>query len=721
MKRTLTLIVVVLLAAGTFVGSRWMDEGMWLLDSIGKLPLADMKKHGLELTPEQIASTTGPSLRDAIVLLGGGTSSFVSAEGLMVTNHHVAFAGIQSLSSVQDDYLKNGFWARTKGEELSTNYTAQILIGMKDVTAEVLSAVSDTMSAETRTKAIQAKSADIEKAAKGTTDYSCRVSDMYNGVKYYLSTYQSFPDVRLAYAPPSAIGNFGGEVDNWMWPRHTGDFSLMRVYCGPDGKPAKYAKENVPYRPRVFLPISIQGYSEGSFAMIMGYPGRTFRYREAAAVQIARDETLPTTVDLYKSRIDIIENAGAKDRALEIKFASRLRGLANTYKNYLGTLEGMKRADLLARKRNDELKFATYLTGSRDLSAKYGSVLGDLEKAAVELKSFNKKSLLLTNLTTGVDLFRLAGRLKTYAGLYRDSSGTIVLPSARDRDGVREFIASVFKIYDPGVDKQTFSALVLKGAEMHADQQLPGFRELIGTRTGADREKRVRDFVDELYDESALTTPAGCEKLLAGGPEAINSDGFVTFSKKIDNEQTPVTAKNQKLNARISALRAKFVEAWIGWKKGEVTYPDANRTMRFTYGSVKPYSPRDGVEYKYATTLTGVIEKEQPEEPFTVPARLKELWLRKDYGRYADAKTGDIPVAFLANLDITGGNSGSPVINGKGELIGCAFDGNWEAVVGDYYFQDQYNRTISVDTRYMLFIIDKYSGADNIMKELVVR
>jgi hypothetical protein len=227
--------------------------------------------------------------------------------------------------------------------------------------------------------------------------------------------------------------------------------------------------------------------------------------------------------------------------------------------------------------------------------------------------------------------------------------------------------------------------------------------------------------VDELYDESALATPAGCEKLMARGPEMINEDAFVVFSKKIDNEQAPITAKTLKLNARLSALRGKFVEAWLGWKKGEVTYPDANRSIRFTYGTVKPYSPRDGVDYRYYTTLTGVMEKEQGEDPFTVPARLKELWLRKDYGRYADAKTGDIHVAFLSNLDITGGNSGSPVINGKGELIGCAFDGNWEAVVGDYFFQEQFNRTISVDSRYILFVIDKFSGAENIMKELVVR
>jgi hypothetical protein len=698
-----------------------MDEGMWLLDSIQKLPFVEMKKHGLDLTPEQLYSSTGPSLKDAIVRLGGGTSSFVSAEGLLVTNHHVAFGGIQALSSVQDDYLKNGFWAKTKAEELSTSYSAQMVVGMKDVTTDILSVLSDTMSAETRASAIQSKSAELEKAAKGTSEFTCRVSELYSGLKFYLFTYQVFSDIRLVYAPPSAIGNYGGEIDNWMWPRHTGDFSLMRVYVAPDGKSARYSKDNVPYKPKVFLPISSQGYAEGSFAMIIGFPGRTFRYREAAAVQIARDESLPLTVDLYKTRIDIIEAAGKKDRAIEIKYASRVRGLANTYKNFLGTLEGMKRAELLAKKRNEELKFSSYLAASAELSRKYGSLLGEMEKASVELRTFNRKSILLANLNAGIDLLRLSGRLKTYAGLYRDSAGVSLTPTARERDAAREFIGSVFKNFDVTVDRQTLYALILKGADMPVDQQLPAFREITGPRTGAEREKRVREFVEDLYDETVLTTPAGCEKLLAKGAEAIGEDAFLLFAAKIDAEQTPITGKTLKFTTKIASLRARFIEAWLGWKKGELVYPDANSTIRYTYGTVKPYSPRDGVDYRFYTTLTGVMEKAQSEEPFIVPAKLKELWMKKDYGRYADPKTGDVHVAFLANLDITGGNSGSPIINGKGELIGCAFDGNWEAVVGDYYFQDQYNRTISVDARYILFVLDKYSGAENILKELLIK
>ena len=517
MKRNLLLTSITIAAMMLFVAGRWVDEGMWLLDSIGKLPLDNMKKHGLELTAEQIYSANGPSLKDAIVLLGGGTASFVSASGLLLTNHHVAFSGIQALSSVQDDYLKNGFWAKTKTEELQTNYTAQILVGMKDVTAEVLAAVNDSVSADARAGAIRSASSKIEHDARGTTELSCRVVEMYSGLKYYLFTYQSFPDVRLVYAPPSSIGNFGGEVDNWMWPRHTGDFSFMRVYAAPDGTPAKYSKDNAPYRPKVFLPISTQGYTEGSFAMILGYPGRTFRYREAASIQLAYDETLPVTIDLYKTRMDIINAAGNKDRAVEIKYASRVRSIANTYKNYLGTLEGMKRADLITKRRHDEAEFDAYLQSTPELRAKYGTLLADLEHADADLKTFNRKNLVLSNVMMGIDMLRLGTRLKMEVDRGGDTTAGFPNPFMRGRENIRDFIGALFKDSDQDVDKATFVALIIKNAAMPPDQQMRVFHDITGTATGEKLEKRVREYVDGLYDDSRICTPAGCEKLLAKG------------------------------------------------------------------------------------------------------------------------------------------------------------------------------------------------------------
>lgn len=712
MRNKLMLLLLCALALFFSFAGRTMDEGMWLLDTIGKLPVSEMKKHGLELTPEQIYSANGPSLKDAIVLLGGGTSSFVSAEGLMVTNHHVAFGSIQSLSSLKADYLKDGFWAKSREEELATNYTAQIVTEIKDVTSEVLSAVNDTMSAEKRAAAIREKSREIEAAAKGTTDLTYRVSDMYSGVSYYLFGFQALTDVRLVYAPPSAIGNYGGEVDNWIWPRHTGDFSIMRAYIGSDGKPAKYSKDNVPFKPKAFLPISAAGYEEGSFAMIMGFPGRTFRYREASSVEISRNESLPLTVDLYRTRMNIIDAASKADRGVAIKYASKVRGVANTYKNYLGTLEGMRRADLLDIKKKDEEKFTAWVNSSPELTKKYGTLLADMAKANNESRGFNQKSIYLMNLTGGVDMIRVANRFRTYA------QGS---QSEADKAVVREAVNTTFKNFDLGVEKKLLAALILKGAELPESQQVAAVTEIYGSKTGAQREEEVKEFVDDLYSDSDITTPEGCEKLLAKGGEKIVEDDFLKFAAKIDAEQVPVTQKQNAYNATIAKLRAKYVQARLEWKKDELVYPDANRTIRFTYGQVKPFKPRDAVEYDYITTLTGVMEKETNEDPFTVPAKLKELWQKKDFGRYADSKTGDIPVAFIADLDITGGNSGSPVINGKGEMIGCAFDGNWEAVVGDYYFQPELNRTIAVDARYMLFVLDKYSNAQNILKEMVIR
>ena len=705
-----------------FAGSRLnADEGMWLLDAIGTLPTAQMKSHGLELTPNQIFSNTDPSLKDAIVLLGGGTGGFVSAEGMIVTNHHVAFAGIRALSSVQDDYLKNGFLASTKEQELSTSYNADIVQSMTDVTAEVFSAATDTMNEGDRERAIRSKRKEIEDKWQDSTKLGCRVVDMYGGAKYYMFVSLRLEDVRLVYAPPQAIGNFGGETDNWMWPRHTGDFSLMRAYTGPDGKPAKYAKENVPYKPRKFLPVSTQGVQEGSFAMIMGFPGRTYRYREASGVQLAQEETLPWTEELYNTRIDVINRWSDNDRAIALKYASKLRGLANTKKNYSGTLAGLRRTNLVAAKKSADENLAAFIAANPDLARRAGTTLADLTAATDELRTINKKNVYMNSINTGMELFQIAAKLGSYfTSLKKDDKGTLRDPEEKDLQPIREWMGKNFKDYEANLDKDMITALILENAKLPVNQQLKTFAAIYKTKTGNDRERAVRDFVDELFEDTELATLAGCEKLLKGDPEDILDDEAVKFYRKYSAEAGPVAAKQQGLLAKLTRLRTKYVEALLEWRKNTVTYPDANRSLRFTYGEVVPLAPRDAASYSTTTTLTGVMEKESDAEEFLVPGKLKELWRKKDFGRYVDPKLNDVPVAFISNLDITGGNSGSPVINGKGELIGCAFDGNWDGVVGDYVYEERMNRCIAVDSRYMLFVIDKFSGAENILKELVI-
>ncbi|MEK6570418.1 MAG: S46 family peptidase [Bacteroidota bacterium] len=710
-KGILTLSIVALCLS--FVSWKSIDEGMWLLN---KLPLEAMKAKGLQLSAEEIFSPTSPSLKDAVVLLGGGTGSFVSTDGLIMTNHHVAFGAIQALSTVEHDYLKDGFLAKSREEELSAeNYTAAINKDIVDITAEVLSAVSDTMSAEQRAKAIDAKSRELENQWKEKTKLDCRVTDMYSGLKYYLFTSERLLDIRLVFAPPSSVGNYGGEVDNWMWPRHTGDFSIFRAYTGPDEKPARYSKQNVPYKPVKYLPVSGQGVQEGSFVMVMGYPGRTFRYRDSYSIALAQEETYPVSVDLFKTRIDIIEKAGKQDRAVAIKMAGKVRGIANTYKNYLGMLDGMKRYKLLKWKQDLEIDFTKWLGASPDLQKKYGDVLPKIGEAYANLRTFNKKQLVTGNILGASDMLRIAARFMSFA-----RSKAKQEPTEGEISTMKKFIRDVYKDAYLPADREILTALLKKAADLPPGQKLAPVEEIVKGKTGAAREKAIEEYVEDLYSDSRVTTVEGCDELVAKKVEKIEDDPFVRLAHELDKENRQIGERVTKFNATITALRTGLMDGWSLWKGG-LTYPEANRTLRLTYGTVRKYVPRDAVEYNWMTKLGGVIEKESNEDPFIIPPKLRDMYDKRDFGNYADPKLGDVPVCFLADCDITGGNSGSPVVNGRGEFVGAAFDGNWEAITGDYRFEPSMNRMISVESRYILFILDKFAGAKNIIQELDVR
>ncbi len=698
------------------------EEGEWMPTQLNKLSWTQLQQLGLLLTPDEIYNPNAPSIEDAIVLLGGGTGSFISNDGLMVTNHHVAVGAVQSVSSVTQDYLKDGFYAETREKEISIpSYNASIVVDMTEVTNDVLAAVTEGMTPDERTKAIRAKSTELEKAAKGTTDYTCRVVDFFYGVKYFLIKTEVLKDVRLVCAPPVSIGTFGGDDDNWMWPRHTGDFAFMRAYVSPDGKPAAYSKDNVPYHPRKFLPISTQGFQEGSFAMLLGFSGRTFRYRTSTEIQMQVEETLPFLVDLTKMQIDIINEARKKDHAVSIKYHSRVQSISNGWKNRAGSLLGIKSADVLNIRKTEEKQFTQFLMTQPELQKKYGNVINDIEAAYKDLRQFNKKLQMLTVGMNVSDMVRIGNEfrqvLKAFA---KDSvSGDMKIPEARLAELQKSF-TNIHKNFDVNVDKVLLSAMMKVAAGLPEGQKINAIQRVTGSKTGEALDRAIKEFVDELYDDTKLTTLAGCEKLSGKDADDIEDDPFVQFSIALDKDLSPLTDSSAAFNARTGLLRTKFMEGWMKYKNTEI-YPDANRTLRFTYGQVKSYDARDAVHYGYATTLTGMMQKETGADPFIVPEKLKSLWKNKDFGQYVDPKLNDVPIAFVATLDITGGNSGSPMINGKGDLIGLAFDGNWEGMANDYFYQPEVNRTIGCDARFVLFYLDKYLGAQNLLKEMILK
>jgi hypothetical protein len=717
--RLLCLVATVL-----FLSSRLLlaEEGMWLLDNPQKLPLEQMRARGFALDPADLCRPGGTGLMSAVVQLGGGTGSFISAGGLLLTNHHVAFGSIQSISTVEHDYLKNGFLAATHEEEIPVSTTAEMILSMTDVTDSVLAAVTPGMTESARSAALQQKMRALEAAAKGTGNLTCRVSELYQGGRYLLFTSLVFRDIRLVYAPPSSIGNFGGEVDNWMWPRHTGDFSIVRAYVAPDGTPAPFARENVPYHPQRFLPIAARGVADSAFTMVIGFPGRTYRYREAAGIELARDGELPSSILFYKARIDAIESAIHNSREAQIKYAAKLRRLSNPYKKYLGVLEGMRQADVVAAKRREEQALAAWITATPERAAAYGSVLPDMQRATDSLKQVLWKNAFFANLNSGVEVFAAARRFLTYVeGFPKDDAGSVLPPTEEQRQTMRKYLADLFKDLDLNVDRQVMAAVLRAGATLPREQGIQALRNRTGDGTGAEREARIQDLVRDLYDETRLATEEGCLRLMDEDADDILDDPMIRLARACSEEQVPVTGRVSAHNAAIAPLRRLYVEAWRAWQNNDAVYPDANRTIRLTFGRKQGLLPRDAVELASETTLRGVVEKATREGPFIVPEGLRTLWERRDFGTYADQAVGDVPVAFIADLDITGGNSGSPVLNGRGELVGCAFDGNWESVVGDYVYQERYNRSINVDVRYILFLLDKFAGARKVLNELVIK
>lgn len=693
------------------------DEGMWLPLFVKRLNYDDMKKKGCKLSAEEIYSINNSSLKDAIVMLSGGscTAEVISGEGLLLTNHHCGYEAIQTNSSVQNNYLADGFYAKTKSDELPTGgITASFLVRIEDVTQRVLAELNASMSESERTAKVRQLSKTIEGEATNGNHYNASVKSFFNGNEYYLFVYETYTDVRLVGAPPESVGKFGGDTDNWMWPRHTGDFTLLRVYAGKDNKPAEPSAENVPYKPRHALPISLDGVKEGDFTMVMGYPGTTDRYLTSYGVQTALDISNPAIVKLRDKKLKIMKEDMDASTEIRIKYASTYAQVANYWKYFIGQSQQLKNNNVVQKKKDLEDKFRVWAGQDPQRQAKYGNALNEIEAAYNDMRKYSLTRVYMNEaIIGGSSAALLALQVGQMKAMLADSSNPAGIAEAVTE--LREMGAQMYKDYNEATDRKLMEAMIaMFSTDIPKEQQSPIF-DTIRTQWKGD----VKAFVADIYTRSVFANGQKFNQFLDNPSVAtLESDPAVVFITDaymyfLTNLRPAVT----EIQARIEKGNRAFVAGLREMMPEKKFYPNANSTMRLTYGSVEEYDPRDAVEYEEVTTLKGVIEKEDPSNPeFVVPAKLKQLYMSKDYGIYGS--NGELITCFISTNDITGGNSGSPVINGRGQLIGCAFDGNWEAMSGDIFFEDKVQRTISVDIRYVLFLIDKLGGAGHIVDEM---
>ncbi len=713
MKRFLFLLLGILLGLQCVLA----DEGMWLLDQLNTLHL---KQKGLQLQPEDIYTPGKVGLASAVVNLGGASAELVSPDGLILTNHHVAFGAVQRASTQGTDYLTNGFLAKTRADEIpAPGYVARIFLGMEDVTAQVLKGMNQIKDVVKRERAIKERIKEMEESLeKESSDLDVRIVPMFAGLKYYLFRYKRIEDVRMVFIPPRAIGNYGGDVDNWMWPRHTGDFSFLRLYVAPDGKGAKYSEDNVPYHPKRWIKISKTPLKPGDLTFIIGYPGRTQRYSTSYAVAFAQNKYYPVTIKALKETIAFLDEVAKQSPQLAIKAAGMSKWLNNSMKNFEGNVQGMKKNHLLEQKQAQEKEFMAFVNSHKEMKTRYGDLLQrfkqEYEKSAA---SFEREFFL------GRFNF-LAGTIPSVASsIYYVAEQRAKAPEERDpgfseKDVKRsvERLKYRYMSYAPEIDKGLLKRFLKKLKNLPADQQISALNFVFRDYPSVDA------FVDSAYAHTRLTDPQFAQSLFQKSLDELNkmNDPFLKLARAVQPEFDKIKKEQEKHQAVLRALEREYLSALMAWQKRPF-YPDANGTIRFTYGKISGYFPRDAVWYEPFTTLKGVMEKETGERPFIVPAKLKALYEKQDYDGWMDKRLNAVPVDFLNECDITGGNSGSPTFNAKGELVGIAFDGNWEALTSDWKYEPAIQRAINVDIRYVLFITDKFAGAGYLLKELDLR
>ncbi|HLO60601.1 MAG TPA: S46 family peptidase [Bacteroidales bacterium] len=694
------------------------DEGMWLLPLIKKLNIDTMHSLGFRLTAEDIYSINHSSLKDAVVIFGGGcTGEIVSDEGLILTNHHCGYDAIQNHSTVEHNYLEDGFWAMNHKEELpNEDLSVTFLVKVEDITDLVLKATSGVTSEKERDDKVQAVSDSIVKSATRETDYDADVESLFGGNNYYLFVYQTYKDVRLVGAPPSSIGKFGGDTDNWMWPRHTGDFSVFRVYSAPDGKPAAYSDKNIPLKPKYSLPVSLKERKLNDFSMVMGYPGTTTRYMTSYEIKELMNLTNDNRIKIRGLRLDILMKDMRADEKVNIQYASKYYTSSNYYKYSIGQNQGLQRLHIMEDKQNQEKEFTAWISKDPQRTEKYGQAL-NLIKDAVDKRASYKHAVqyVYESLLTSSELIAFANRATgLYNALVAEPANTSLVDSLSKL--LRTRYDDFSKEYNPSTDMKVIPAMLRLYKENVSEEFLPDMYKVIASRYKNDYNKYTIDmfsksiFANKDKLDAFLKKPT--RQVLEKDPAFKAAQSVMAVYRKAYYGQN---ASSDDFNKGHRLYIAGILEMHPDKKY----YPDANFTMRMTYGTIQDYNARDAVHYDYMTTLNGIMEKEDPENPeFVVPAKLKELYKNQDYGEYG--KNNIMPVCFISNNDITGGNSGSPVIDGEGALIGLAFDGNWEAMSSNIAFEPALQRCICVDIRYVLFIIDKYAGAGHLIKEMKI-
>lgn len=712
--RKLIAITVILV---TFSASQARaDEGMWLLPLIEKLNIGTMTEMGFKLTAEDIYSINQASIKDAIVIFGGGcTAEIVSAQGLLLTNHHCGYGQIQSHSTVEHDYLNNGFWAMSKEEELpNPGLSVTFLVRIEDVTSRVLGKVNAEMTETERREAIQAESSAITAEATKGTHYNARVSSFYSGNQYFLLIYEVFSDVRLVGTPPNSIGKYGHDSDNWVWPRHTCDFSVFRVYMGPDGKPAQYSKENVPLKPKYYLPVSIRNLQKNDFAMIMGYPGTTTRYMTSWEVDEAMNITNANRIKIRGARQEIWMKDMMADPKVNIQYASKYSGSSNYWKFSIGQNAGLTRLRTAEKKAAFEAEYMKWVNADPSRKAKYGNALSLIENAVKgRAEKFNVSQYVREALST--ELINFAGQMAMLEdALAKKDSERINSMISRLKRSAGNF----YDDYNYPTDLKTTKTMYKLYRSDIDPKYWPSFYKLIDTKFKGN----IDAFVDDIFAKSIFVTPEKLEAFLeAPSLKVLQKDPAFVVSKSISEMSSTLMRDLQGFSSDLAKGQRLYIAGAMEYQPDKTQYPDANSTMRLTYGKVLDYYPYDAVHYNWITTLDGVVQKyKKGDYEYDLPQRLIDLNAKKEYGRYG-SPDGYMPVCFITNNDITGGNSGSPVINGNGELIGLAFDGNWEAMTGNIAFEPDLQRCISVDIRYVLWVIDIYSGAGYLLDEMDIR